>query len=384
MPPGATSSPSPSCRPPATRPRISCSSRASSPTTSRCWRSSPRGHRPLRRGRRLRRCRIATSTTPPRCAPTARCSARIASGCCRTTPCSTRRATSRRVDESDPLELYVIGGVKVGISICEDIWSPFGAARRAGGRRRRAEHQHQRLAVPLRQGRRARTDARDAGRRLRTARSSTSTRSAGRTSWSSTAARWCSTPKARCSPAATQFVEQLLIVDVPIPPVYRKRLLDPRGRRDRGRAAAGARVRRADRAERRRVGADSWPSRSSPIAELYDALVLGTRRLLPQERLHRRGDRAVGRDRLHDRRVHRGRRARRRSRARRVDAVALLERPLQVRRRAARREPRHRLPHDPDRAGVPGLSRHAGAVVRGPRAGPHVREPAEPVPRCRR
>ena len=27
---------------------------------------------------------------------------------------------------TDPLELYVIGGVKVGISICEDIWSPFG------------------------------------------------------------------------------------------------------------------------------------------------------------------------------------------------------------------------------------------------------------------
>ena len=27
-----------------------------------------------------------------------------------------------------------------------------------------------------------------------------------------------------------QFVEDLLIVDVPVPPVYRKRLLDPRGR----------------------------------------------------------------------------------------------------------------------------------------------------------
>ena len=27
---------------------------------------------------------------------------------------------------SDPDELYVIGGVKVGISICEDIWSPTG------------------------------------------------------------------------------------------------------------------------------------------------------------------------------------------------------------------------------------------------------------------
>ena len=29
-------------------------------------------------------------------------------------------------DETDPLELYVIGGVKVGISICEDVWSPDG------------------------------------------------------------------------------------------------------------------------------------------------------------------------------------------------------------------------------------------------------------------
>ena len=27
---------------------------------------------------------------------------------------------------SDPYELYVIGGVKVGISICEDVWSPTG------------------------------------------------------------------------------------------------------------------------------------------------------------------------------------------------------------------------------------------------------------------
>ena len=29
-------------------------------------------------------------------------------------------------NETDPLELYVIGGVKVGISICEDVWSPDG------------------------------------------------------------------------------------------------------------------------------------------------------------------------------------------------------------------------------------------------------------------
>ena len=53
-------------------------------------------------------------------------SARTASACCRTTPCSTRLATSRPGNETDPLELYVIGGVKVGISICEDVWSPDG------------------------------------------------------------------------------------------------------------------------------------------------------------------------------------------------------------------------------------------------------------------
>ena len=38
-------------------------------------------------------------------------------------------------DASDPYELYEIGGVKVGISICEDVWSPTGplAQQAAGG-----------------------------------------------------------------------------------------------------------------------------------------------------------------------------------------------------------------------------------------------------------
>ncbi len=36
--------------------------------------------------------------------------------------------------DSDPYELYLIGGVKVGISICEDVWSPTGPlARQAAG-----------------------------------------------------------------------------------------------------------------------------------------------------------------------------------------------------------------------------------------------------------
>ena len=38
-------------------------------------------------------------------------------------------------NETDPFELYVIGGVRVGISICEDVWSPDGplAAQADGG-----------------------------------------------------------------------------------------------------------------------------------------------------------------------------------------------------------------------------------------------------------
>ena len=37
--------------------------------------------------------------------------------------------------DNDPYELYLIGGVKVGVSICEDVWSPTGplAEQAAGG-----------------------------------------------------------------------------------------------------------------------------------------------------------------------------------------------------------------------------------------------------------
>ena len=68
----------------------------------------------------------ATCSTPPPCAPVARCSAPTASACCRTTPCSTRPATSRRATRPIRWSCTSIGGVKVGISICEDVWSPDG------------------------------------------------------------------------------------------------------------------------------------------------------------------------------------------------------------------------------------------------------------------
>ena len=103
-------------------------------------------------------------------------------------------------DANDPYELYVIGGVKVGISICEDVWSPTGplAEQAAGG----AELNININGSPYHFGK-----APNASACWRLAlpmpavRSCTSTRCAGRTSWCSTAPRWCSMPTASSWPA---------------------------------------------------------------------------------------------------------------------------------------------------------------------------------------
>ena len=266
--------------------------------------------------------------------------------------------------DNDPLELYVIGGVKVGISICEDIWSPFGplATQSAGG----AELSININGSPYhwRKGPGSRADDRDpGGRRVERDRVRQPGRRPGRVGVRRRIAR----VRRRGQPAGA---------GAPV-----RRAADDRRRADparlsqaparstraayRGRAAVGARERcTAD--QRRVLGRRRRCRPTNPMAvplepdrELYDALVLGTRDYCAQERLQRRRDRAVGRDRLDARRLHRRRRPRPRARARRVDAVALLERPLQVRRPTARREPRHRLPDDLDRARLPGLPRHA-------------------------
>ena len=106
-------------------------------------------------------------------------------------------------DASDPYELYVIGGVKVGISICEDVWSPTGplAEQAAGG----AELNININGSPFHAGSPP-PEAQLATRCDRAVRAGARTRCAGRTSWCSTAAAWCSTPRAswwpghRCSP----------------------------------------------------------------------------------------------------------------------------------------------------------------------------------------
>ena len=284
-------------------------------------------------------------------------------------------------DDSDPFELYVIGGVKVGISICEDIWSPFGAlaVQAAAG----AELNININGSPFSMGKGARrgTDAGHARRRLALCdRLRQPGRRAGRVGlrrgFTGVRPRRHAARPRRTVRRATAGRRRADPAGVP------QAAARSAGPGDAHAAADGARVGSTDRAERapRRAG-DRTVRRGSRVVRR-----VGARhpRLLPQERLQRRGDRPVGWHRLHDRRLHRGRRARARARAWRVDAVALFERPLAVRRRAARLEPRRRLPDDPDRAVVPGLPRHAGAVVRGARTRPHRTRTSRAVAAARR
>ena len=155
--------------------------------------------RPLRRRRRLRRRATATCSTPPRCCADGEV---IGTYRKRLLPNYAVFDEARYFtpgNETDPLELYEIGGVKVGISICEDVWSPDGplAVQADGG----AELAININASPYHRGKAAYRERMLAtGRPTPTRRSSTSTRSAARTSSSSTAARSPSTPRATCSP----------------------------------------------------------------------------------------------------------------------------------------------------------------------------------------
>jgi NAD+ synthase (glutamine-hydrolysing) len=176
--------------------------------------------------------------------------------------------------QSDPLELYVIGGVKVGISICEDIWSPFGpvAEQAAAG----AELSININASPFHTGKSLERE-RMLGTRAADSHAAVVyvNQVGGQDELVFDGASVVFDHEGHLLARAPQFEEALLIVDVPVPPVYRKRLLDPRGRITEALlptvevsaspvAHAGPTV---------AVLADLL----DPDRELYDALVLGTR-----------------------------------------------------------------------------------------------------------
>jgi len=177
-------------------------------------------------------------------------------------------------DESDPLELYVIGGVKVGVSICEDIWSPFGpvAEQAAAG----AEVSININASPYHAGKGAERE-----RMLATRASDSHTaivyvnQVGGQDELVFDGGSVVLDHEGNLLARAPQFVEDLLIVDVPVPPVYRKRLLDPRGRITSALLPVVDVTPEAVVHDDVRAGSIAEPLDAD--RELYDALVLGTR-----------------------------------------------------------------------------------------------------------
>ncbi len=181
--------------------------------------------------------------------------------------------------ESDALELYLIGGVKVGISICEDIWSPIGplATQAAGG----AELNININGSPYHAGkvvgreRMLATRAADASCALVYV-----NQVCGQDELVFDGASMVFDAEGNLLARAAQFREQLLIVEIDIDPVYRKRLLDPRGRETDTLLPV---VRVGDEPRYQPVRHEQLPSAPlvtpllEPVAELYEALVLGTR-----------------------------------------------------------------------------------------------------------
>ncbi|HEX2381631.1 MAG TPA: NAD+ synthase [Acidimicrobiales bacterium] len=175
---------------------------------------------------------------------------------------------------SDPLALFEIAGVKVGVSVCEDAWSPFGpiGEQAAGG----AELIANLNASPYYVDR-----LRERERMLATRAADASctlvyvNQVGGQDELVFDGASLVFDADGNCVARAEQFVETTLVVDIDVVPVFRKRLLDPRGR-----AMAPDLPVIAISGERADHEARFEPSVTSPLPtarEMYEALVLGTR-----------------------------------------------------------------------------------------------------------
>ena len=175
---------------------------------------------------------------------------------------------------TEPLNAYVIGGVRMGVSICEDAWSPTGpiAEQAAGG----AELILNLNASPYYAGRLAErermlaTRATDAGCVIVYV-----NQVGGQDELVFDGASLVVDSDGRVLASAPQFAEDVMVVDVEVRPVFRKRLLDPRGR-----ASAPALnmviVTEGPQANDVPLTAPMTPSLDR-VEEVYEALVLGTR-----------------------------------------------------------------------------------------------------------
>ncbi len=174
--------------------------------------------------------------------------------------------------QGDP-SLFVIGGVRVGISICEDAWSPDGpiADQAAGG----AELILNLNASPYYAGRLAERE-----RMLATRAADASCALVyvnlvgGQDELVFDGASLVLDADGRVVARGPQFAEADIVADVDIRPVFRKRLLDPRGRAM-APPLAEVHVWGEPRPQAARAPA-TLHEPLSPVHEVYEALVLGT------------------------------------------------------------------------------------------------------------
>ena len=175
--------------------------------------------------------------------------------------------------QGDPV-LFVIGGVRVGVSICEDIWSPDGptAAQAAGG----AELVVNLNASPYYAGR---LEERERMLGTRAADASCAlvyvNQVGGQDELVFDGASLVVDASGAVLARAPQFAEDVMVVDLDVRPSFRKRLLDPRGRLS-GPPLAQVTVTSEPADHDGRID----PPCAEPLArerEIYEALVLGTR-----------------------------------------------------------------------------------------------------------
>jgi len=184
---------------------------------------------------------------------------------------------------AEPAQLWSIGGVSVGVSICEDAWNPAGPILDQADSG--AELIVNLNASPYAEGKLARrermmaTRAADASCALvyvnQVGGQDELVFDGGSMVFDASGALLARSP---------QFVEDVMIVDLEVEPVYRKRLLDPRGRpTDLLLPIEMTRGEEVEASESRRNSSES-PLLAAPVAdaldpdeEVYRALVLGTR-----------------------------------------------------------------------------------------------------------
>ena len=173
-------------------------------------------------------------------------------------------------------QLFGIGGVRVGISVCEDAWSPSGpiAAQAAAG----AELVININASPYSAGRVAERE-----RMLATRAADASCGLVylncvgGQDELVFDGASLVFDSDGRVVASLPQFEEAFSVFDIAVRPVYRKRLLDPRGHHHSPPLPVTAVTEPAGHTPAEEVAPPPVAGRLSPEAEVYRALVLGTR-----------------------------------------------------------------------------------------------------------